>query len=233
MRTVLSIDTSGLNKALKEVGAALGPEKMNIALRHTIRDVGRHVRVLTNDEIRKKYKAKKNRISKAIRKPQYTLNGTISCIIPIVDPRGTIATGAGAFRAMKRGPGTEVILGAKAILPHDRRDERIHFYIPSGRLQGHIFVRHDDDVKWIGKRREGTGEIEHWKTKKGKKKKNKKTRITGVRMRKGTVSHGVGITVSQMAMNRASDDIQAQVAEYALQRLLHYQEQILKGNVKR
>ena len=66
-----------------------------------------------------------------------------------------------------------------------------------------------------------------------KKKKNKKVRETGRRTRTGTVSHGVGIGVPQMPMNRAADDIQEQVGQYAMERLIHYQDAILKGIVKR
>lgn len=210
----LSIDTSELNKTLKEIGTALRPEQMNIALRHTIQDVGRRVRTLSKKEIRKEYRAKSGRIDKAIRRPVYSLNGTISCIIPIMDARGTIATKSGAYTALKRGPGAKVVKSANSILPHNRTDMRIHFYIPSGRLNGHVFVRHNDGKKWIGKRSE-------------------KDRIKKTRMRKGSLSHGVGIGIPQMPMNRAAEGIQNDVAQYAMKRLLHYQEQILKGNVKR
>ena len=72
----LSIDTSDLNKTLKEMGTALRPEQMNIALRHTIQDVGRRVKTLSKKEIRKEYRAKSGRIDKAIRRPVYSLNGT-------------------------------------------------------------------------------------------------------------------------------------------------------------
>lgn len=233
MQDWLSIDTSELNRTLKEVGAALGPEKMNIALKHTIQDTGRKIRTLAKQEVRKTYRAKAGRIDKAIGRPVYALNGTISCVVPIRDVRGTIATGSGAYTALKRGPSAKVLKSANSILPHDKTSERIHFYIPSGRLQGHVFVRHRDGVSWIGKRREGTGETESWKTKKGKAKKNRKVTVTGTRKRKGTISHGVGIGVPQMPMNRAADGIEEQVGQYALQRLLHYQEQILKGVVKR
>lgn len=233
VKTWLSIDTSDLNRLLKEVGAALGPEKMNVALKHTIQDTGRKVKTLAKREIRKQYHAKSGRIGRAIGRPQYSLGGTISCVIPIQDVRGTIATGDGAYTALKRGPGAKVVRSGNSILPHNKTGQRIHFYIPSGRLQGHVFVRHNDGIQWTGVRREGTGENEEWKTRKGKKKKNKKVRETGRRTRTGTVSHGVGIGVPQMPMNRAADDIQEQVGQYAMERLIHYQDAILKGIVKR
>ena len=153
--------------------------------------------------------------------------------VVIQDVRGTIATGDGAYTALKRGPGAKVVRSGNSILPHNKTGQRIHFYIPSGRLQGHVFVRHNDGIQWTGVRREGTGENEEWKTRKGKKKKNKKVRETGRRTRTGTVSHGVGIGVPQMPMNRAADDIQDQVGQYAMERLIHYQGAILKGIVKR
>ena len=77
VKTLLSIDTRDLNRTLKEVGAALGPDKMNIALKHTIQDTGRKVRTLVKSEIRKEYHAKAGRIGKAIGRPQYSLGGTI------------------------------------------------------------------------------------------------------------------------------------------------------------
>ena len=233
VKTLLSIDTSELNKTLKAVGTALGPEKMNVALKHTIQDTGRRVKTLVKSEIRKEYHAKAGRIGKAIGRPQYSLGGTISCIIPVRDVRGTIATGDGAYTALKRGPGAKVVKSGNSILPHGKADKRIHFYIPSGRLQGHVFVRHNDGIGWIGARREGTGETEVWKTKKGKQKRNKKVQTTGTRKRKGTISHGVGIGIPQMPMNRSADEIQAQVGQYAMERLLHYEEAILKGIVTR
>ena len=75
VKTLLSIDTRDLNRTLKEVGAALGPDKMNIALKHTIQDTGRKVRTLVKSEIRKEYHAKAGRIGKAIGRPQYSLGG--------------------------------------------------------------------------------------------------------------------------------------------------------------
>lgn len=234
MKTILTVDTSELTRTLAQMNEALGTEKTNIALRHTIQDVGRRARTLTKRAIREKYRIKAGRIDKAIRAPQYTLNGTVSCVIPIQDARGTIAKSVGAFDALSEGaPGAKVIHGAVSILPHDKHGKRIHFYIPSGRLQGHIFTRHDDNVRWVGKRRVGTGKTEQWQTKTGKKRKNKQTVVTGVRKRKGTISHGVGIGIPQMAMNRAGEDIQENIADLAMKRLLHYQEQILKGNIKR
>ena len=67
VKTLLSIDTRDLNRTLKEVGAALGPDKMNIALKHTIQDTGRKVRTLVKSEIRKEYHAKAGRIGKSNR----------------------------------------------------------------------------------------------------------------------------------------------------------------------
>lgn len=233
MKEWLTIDTSDLTRLCRQVGAVLGPEKMNIALRHTVQDTGRHIRKTTKDHIRKEYRAKAGRIGKAIGKPIFSGGGAISCIIPIRDVRGTIATGDGAYTALKRGPGAKVVKSGNSILPHGKADKRIHFYVPSGRLQGHVFVRHNDGVPWIGKRREGTGEIETWQTKKGRKKRTKRVVVVGERKRKGTVSHGVGIGVPQMPMNRAADEIQDDVKEFAMKRLLHYQEAILSGAVKR
>ncbi len=115
-------------------------------------------------------------------------------------------------------------------MPHAKTDKRIHFYIPSGRLQGHVFVRHNDGIDWTGKRREGTGETEVWKTKKGKRKRNRKVQTTGERKRIGTISHGVGIGIPQMPMNRSADEIQEQVGQYAMERLLHYEEGHFEGN---
>lgn len=233
VKTLLSIDTRDLNRTLKEVGAALGPDKMNIALKHTIQDTGRKVRTLVKSEIRKEYHAKAGRIGKAIGRPQYSLGGTISCIIPVRDVRGTIATDSGGYTALKRGPGAKIVKSGNSVLPHAKTDKRIHFYIPSGRLQGHVFVRHNDGIDWTGKRREGTGETEVWKTKKGKRKRNRKVQTTGERKRIGTISHGVGIGIPQMPMNRSADEIQEQVGQYAMERLLHYEEAILKGIVTR
>ena len=218
VKTLLSIDTRDLNRTLKEVGAALGPDKMNIALKHTIQDTGRKVRTLVKSEIRKEYHAKAGRIGKAIGRPQYSLGGTISCIIPVRDVRGTIATDSGGYTALKRGPGAKIVKSGNSVLPHAKTDKRIHFYIPSGRLQGHVFVRHNDGIDWTGKRREGTGETEVWKTKKGKRKRNRKVQTTGERKRIGTISHGVGIGIPQMPMNRSADEIQEQVGQYAMER---------------
>ena len=231
--TTLSIDTRELDELVERVGEALGSEKMNIALKRTIRAVGGKIRTLTTQEIRKKYDIKKGRVSKAIKPPIYSLHGTLSCDVPIIDPRGTIANGPGQFKAVPEGPGAKIILGETARLPHKKGAGRIHFYIPSGKLQGHIFVRNEDNVKWIGKRRKGTGKKERWKTKTGRKKVNWETKETGVRKRVGTLSHGVGIGVSQMAMNRAAGNIEEQVIEFASNQLLFYQEQILKGKIKR
>lgn len=209
MEAWLKIYTDDLDRMVDQLKERIGTEKARIALEHTLRDVGKKAKTLSKRAIQEQYEAKSYRIDKAFKRAIINTGSEISCIVPIVDSRGTIAKN-GAFISLKRGPGAKVVKTAKTLLPSSKTSDRVHFYIPSGELAGHVFVRHKDGEHWNG-----------YQWVKGKREQNKR--------RIGSISHGVAIAVPQMPMTRAAEGIQAEIADFAMQRLLHYEEQINAG----
>lgn len=209
MKTSLYIDVSDLSRKMQQMQSVFDEETFKKILLHTIRDTSRKVKTISKRRIREDYQIGSMRILRSFGSPKITTGAEISCLIPIKNVRGTIASSGGAYKALKRGPGAKILKAGNSILPHSKSSERIHFYIPSGRLAGHVFVRHNDGKRWTGKRPNGK-----W------------------RLRKGSISHGVGIGVPQMPMNRSEPEIQRDILEYMGKRLEHYQTQMLRGVIK-
>lgn len=210
MRTTLYIDVSDLSGKVRQLRDALDEETFRKVLLHTIRDTSKKIKTIAKRRIREEYQIPAGRVLRSFGAPQISTGSEISCLIPIKDVRGTIASRGGAYKALKRGPGAKIVKTGNSILPHSKSSERIHFYIPSGRLAGHVFVRHNDGKRWTGRRIDG-----------------------GTRLRKGTITHGVGIGVPQMPMNRSEEEIQRDIIEFMDKRLEHYATQMLRGVISR
>lgn len=209
MKTSLYIDVSDLSSKMHQLQDTFDEQTFKKILLHTIRDTSKKVKTISKRRIREDYHIAAGRVLRSFGAPSISTGAEISCLIPIKGVRGTIASKGGAYKALKRGPAAKVVKAGNSILPHSKSSDRIHFYIPSGRLAGHIFVRHNDGKRWTGRRPDG-----------------------GRRLRKGSISHGVGIGVPQMPMNRSEEEIQKDILEYMGKRLEHYGTQMLRGVIK-
>ena len=212
MKTSLYLDVSELSGKMQQLQGVFDEKTFRKILLHTIRDTSKKVKTISKRRIREDYQIGAGRVLRSFGAPMISTGANISCLIPIKGVRGTIAKSGGAYKALKRGPAAKIVKTGNSILPHSKSSERIHFYIPSGRLAGHVFVRHNDGKRWTGRRPDG------------KKKK--------YRLRKGSISHGVGIGVPQMPMNRSEPEIQRDILEFMGKRLEHYETQMLRGVIK-
>lgn len=205
MKTSLYIDVSQMQGDLSRLKTVFDEATFKRILRHTITDTSRRIKTISKRRIREEYQIAAGRIMRSFGAPQITTGAEISCLIPIKDVRGTIASSGGAYMALKRGPKAKIVKTGNSLLPHSKGSARIHFYISKGRLSGHVFVRHGDGKRW---------------------------RSRNGRMQKGSISHAVGIGVPQMPMNRSQDEIQADILKYMSKRLAHYEKQFILGNIK-
>ena len=216
-KVFLELDVSDVREKTKALADALSEETFKKVMRRTIYETSSKVKTLTKNRIREQYRVGQSPILQALGKPQITVGTEVSCLIPVRRTRGTISSGSlssGSYKALKRGPSAKVLVSSNSILPHSKGSKRIHFYVPSGKLQGHVFVRHEDGKRWTGKRRDKKGEV------------------VGKVSRKGSISHGVGIAIPQMPVNRSAKAIQEDAAQYMLDRLEHNINAILSGVAK-
>lgn len=250
---VLHIDMSSLNAQVDDLKHRLSGETFMKVMWYTVKETGTKVKTLSKPEIQKKYKAKSGRIDEAFMRPQVTKGDGVNAIIPVRGPRGTIGRN-GAYAA-KRGrkirgvrtnpmsgrtetfgtwaaPQGKVLTERNSILPIKSAPRR-HFYIPSGKLGGHIFgIKQGDSTQWTGVRRERKKETYTDSSGRVRTRRVGKPIEQGMRKRKGKLVHGVGISVPQMPENRSAEGIQNEVLEYASRRLEHHGTRALDGKLK-
>lgn len=217
-KAYLELDMGDVREKTQELAGILDTDTFQKAMRTTIYETSKHVKTIVKKRIREEYRVGEKPILQSLGSPQITVGATeISCLIPVRRNRGIISTGSmssGCYMALKRGPSAKVLVAGNSMLPHSKGKRRIHFYVPSGTLKGHVMVRHEDGKHWKGKRRDENGNV------------------TGKISRVGSISHGVGIAVPQMPMNRSAEAIQNDAAEYMLKRLDHYIGVALGGAAK-
>lgn len=212
MRTLLSIDTQDLQQKVSSLRERVDEKQFKRILVHTLRDTGRKAKTLTDREIRRDYQIRSRDVKSTFGYPKISTGTEISCLIPLRNMRGTIARKSGTYQALKNGPRAKVLKAGASLLPHRPTDNRIHFYIPSGRLAGHVFVRRLDGKVWYGKRKAKNGKVYRVK-------------------RVGSITHAVGIGVPQMPMNRSRENVQKTLLDYMGTRLEHYEKAVLSGYV--
>lgn len=216
-KAFLELDVSDVRAKAQALTNALSHETVMKVMRTTIYETSRQVKTLTKKRIREQYKVGQTPILQSLGQPKISVGTEVSCLIPVRRARGTISTGgmsSGSYLALKRGPSAKILVAGNSRLPRSKGSGRIHFYVPSGRLQGHIMVRHEDGKRWKGKRRDKNGHE------------------VGKVSRVGSLSHGVGIAIPQMPVNRSAKDIQNDAAEFMLKRLEHNIQAVLDGVVK-
>ena len=216
-KAILEIDVSDVRKKSELLADALSPDVFNKAMRLTIIDTSKKVKTLAKEYVASEYQVGKNAVGKSFGAPIISTGTEISCLIPIRRTRGTIYSGASpasaSYMALRRksGPQAKILKAGASRLPHKKGSERIHFYVTGGELKGHVMVRHEDGKRWKGKRITPKGT---------------ETTVTRV----GSLSHSVGISISQMPMNRAADKIQEQTVSYMTERLEHHVGRALNGD---
>ena len=226
MNTILQIDVSDVVEKMNEFSRRVSPEKFEKVYRHTFKDTGRKIRTICKETIPKDYCAGKRKIGAAIKNPIIVTSGSLVLMVPVSDARGKI--GKKGMFAGNGQPGAAIVRSGNSLLP--TTGDRVHFFIKSGRLAGHMFVRHKDGKIWRGERRER--QVERYQDTAGRNRKRRVGEVKeyGMRKRIGLISHAVGIGVPQMPMNRSADDVQSQTVQFADQRFKHYARQALNGS---
>lgn len=227
MKTILQLDVSDLLEKMDEFSRRVSPATFEKVYRYTFKETGNKVKTISDPLIRKKYKAPSRKVKAAFQKPIISTSGTIVCMVPLRDIRGKI--GRKGMFAGTSAPGAQVLVGKNSLLP--TRGSRKHFYIGRGSLAGHVFVRHDDNKTWIGTRR--ASEYESFTDSMGRSRRRLTGKVieTGKRIRKGSITHAVGIGTPQMPMNRAADEVQGAVLAYAHKRFTHHAQRALNGGI--
>ena len=227
MNTILQIDVSDVVEKMNEFSCRVSPGTFEKVYRYTFRDVGKAVKTVADPLIRKEYRAKSRKIKSAFKTPIISTSGQIVLMVPVSDIRGKIGK-KGMFNATS-GPGAQIVTAGNSLLP--TKGSRVHFYVSSGRLAGHMFVRHNDGKVWRGTRRQQTKEAFQDSLGRNRTRKTGEVKEYGTRKRVGSITHAVGIGVPQMPMNRAADEVQSAVLTRAHQRFEHYARRALSGGI--
>lgn len=236
----LSVDVSRLQGDIKRLRNALGPEKAEEALRHTLRDMGRKIKTIVSGELPNEYEIKKSKVMQAMQAPKISTSiGNIELKLPMAASRGPIGNAGGAtYRALKIGPRAKVVKGSASPLPTS--GPRVHVYMDEGSLARRVMVRlnsadgnqryyrNSGGLNWYNQR-SGGGELRYKRDRTHNGQLIGKEGEVRVRARKYKLRTAVGISVVQMPMNRSAHEIQEEILDFGAKRLAHYQDIYLRG----
>lgn len=226
----LNIDMSDVYEKLNEMKQVVGEKNAAKILYWTVKDTARHIRKTLSPILRKEYQSRAMTIRGSIGQPE--INGAMSCVIPIENARNII----GGKDFPLDGSTTRVVKGNKT-----RREKAIKAGKKpkpgkAYKIKAKILKKGVSTLPHImpGAGRSSYGDQPPFlmpvKSKEG---------ATGkyiVMTRKGKeklpIIRVVGIGVPQMPLNRSREEVKDDIAEFAMKRLVHNYEAVLKKYVK-
>lgn len=226
----LNIDMSDVYEKLNEMKQVVGEKNAAKILYWTVKDSARHIRAKLSPILRKEYQSRAMTIRRSIGKAIMT--GKMSCVIPIENTRNII----GGDDFPLDGSTTRVVKGnerrRKKAIEAGRRPKPGKKY----KIRAKILKK---GVSTMPNVMPGAGRSSYGDQPPFLMPVKSKTGPTGkhiVMTRKGKeklpIIRVVGIGVPQMPLNRSRAAVEDDIADYAMDRLVHHYEVVLKKYVK-
>nr|DAF49227.1 MAG TPA: minor tail protein [Caudovirales sp. ctrNG92] len=230
-RPYLSIDMRDVYEKLREIRQVVGEKNAEKILYWTVKDTAGHIRKTLSPILRKEYQSRAMTIRGSIGQPE--MNGAMSCVIPVENARNIIG-------------GKDFPLdGSTTRIVNNNRTRRKKA-LAAGKKPRPSKLLKQINVKILKK---GVSTLPHIMPGAGRSSYGdqppflmpvkSKAGATGkyiVMTRKGKeklpIIRVVGIGVPQMPLNRSREEVKDDIAEYAMKRLVHNYEAVLKKYVK-
>ena len=230
-RPYLNIDMSDVYEKLKEIRQVVGDKNAEKILYWTVKDTAGHIRKTLSPILQKEYQSKAMTIRGSIGQPE--MKGAMSCVIPVENARNIIG-------------GKDFPLDGSTTRVVNNNRTRRKKAIAAGKKPKPSKPLKQINVKILKK---GVSTLPHIMPGEGRSSYGdqppflmpvtSKAGATGkyiVMTRKGKeklpIIRVVGIGVPQMPLNRSREEVKDDIAEYAMKRLVHNYEAVLKKYVK-
>lgn len=195
----LEIDASEVTEQLDRMRSVMEPEQFNRAMYGVMKRTAGHVKTILNQDVPKKYYAKRKDVSAAVQSPKVTTSTMgVGCVIPLSGRRLTVGSDFSATGGRRGWGGKRASKG---------KLKSVKAYKITAKIV-------KDSVSTLPDTMDGYGGFPPFRNTASSK--VVFTRKTSKRL---PVQPVVSVSVPQMPMNRSQDEIQADIKKYLKERI--------------